>query len=188
MSAGTDWLGVFIGTLLGGTASLVITHLYFVKGKGLQRLTQFLTYNIEMAMLPNIYTNYFNSSPKIHLRFDTKKKKEEHPHLSEFILPVKHLAPGEEYTALFRVSDFGMDFYMAEHTNAIFSNEEINVKNEVFGFMSMPIKIPKSASKSKYFLEFKFIDAKGNAGAHSICFYPVETDSLKTKGVFYSVS
>ncbi|WP_416638166.1 hypothetical protein [Pseudomonas sp. OHS18] len=73
---------------------------------------------------------------------------------------------------------------MAEHTNAIFLNEEINVKNEVFGFMSMPIKIPKSASKSKYFLEFKFIDAKGNAGAHSICFYPAETDSLKTKGVF----
>jgi hypothetical protein len=186
LDQGIDWLAVAIGSIAGGICSLLITHVYFMKGKGLQHLMGFLTFNIEKAMLPNIYTSHFNSRPKIHLRFfENRPKNLGHPHLTEFILPSDEIIPGREYTALFRVSDHDMDFYMSEHAKAAMLGDALIIKDETFGFMSMPFKLSKSASQAIHKIEFEFIDAKGNRGTHIIELYPLKAHNKQLQRIAY---
>lgn len=186
MDQGIDWLAVAIGSIAGGICSLVITHVYFIKGKGLQHLISFLTFNIEKAMLPNIYTGHFNSRPKIHLRFfENRPNNLGFPHLTEFILPSDEIIPGSEYTALFRVSDHDMDFYMSEHTKATMLGDTLTIRDETFGFMSMPLTLSKSASQAVHKIEFEFIDAKGNSGCHTIELYPLKLHNKQLQRTAY---
>ena len=170
----TDWFGVFVGTFLGGISSLVITHIYFIKGKVLERLFNFISFNIEKAMLPNIYPNYFNSNPKIHLKFSQSLQKDPGvPQLSELIIPTNEIIPGEEYKLLFRVVDHDLDFNMSEHTKVKFFDRELTVKDEIFGFMSLEFSIPQTASQAKYRMNFSFVDVKNNEGGVYCRFFSI---------------
>jgi len=86
----------------------LITYIYYLTGKGIERFTYFLAYNIEKVMLSSIYTKHFDKSPKISLKFDARTKSLDSSHLTEFIIPANELIPGREYLALFRFSDAKM--------------------------------------------------------------------------------
>lgn len=166
-------LSTLIGVIAGGVVSLGITHLYFLKGKGMDRIIRFMTFNLEKAMLPNIFS-HFTSRPKIHLEFfNSRPKNLNEPHLTELIIPASEIVPETPYTVLFRVSDEAIDFNMSEGTALNLNGKILPVKDEPFGFMSFELLLPKTASEATYNLNFEFVDRPGNKGSHTVELYPL---------------
>ncbi len=160
-----------LSAILGGIISLVLSYYFFLRGKGLEMLTRWLTTNVSNAIIQQQYPQFFGPHAVHVSPNQPPPKNTDIPRLQTVIFPSAKASAGCTLEILCRVVDEGWNFLSSSGGLAIVDHHgrKHAVSPMGFGYMLARIPIVNTESPGRYQLTFEMhdIDKKTNMPLNS---------------------
>lgn len=152
------WNTLF-SAILGGLISAGISYYFFIKSKPLEALTSWMANNTGESQIRQALPQFFSSKSTNYTPIEQRPSDLDIPHLDRVIVNEVKSSNERKLEILFRVSDHGMNFPMAEGVSIKDGSGIMHAsKNSLFGYMRVDIPVLLSQPSGKYKLIFNMVD------------------------------
>ena len=154
-----NFWNTLISAILGGLISAGISYYFFIKSKPLEALTSWMANNTGESQIRQALPQFFSSKSTNYIPIEQLPSDLDVPHLDKVIVNEVRNSIDRRLEILFRVSDHGMNFPMAEGVS-IKDGSGITYasKNSLFGYMRVDIPLLSGQPSGKYKLIFNMVD------------------------------
>ena len=161
-----NFINAVLGAMLGGILSLAVSYYFFLRGKGLETITHWLSHNLSNAITQQQYPQFFGPMGHPAIPNEPPPKNPDIPRLQVVIFSPPKAPKGEAFEVLCRVVDEGWNFPSSSGGLSIVDHHGRRHAVSGAGFGYMLAKIPVSADENpgRYQLTFDMhdIDKKTN--------------------------
>jgi hypothetical protein len=147
---------LLIGALLGAIASWAITHIYYMKGKGLEKLTQNLWLSMSNVLIRQMYPDMFSPLARYQTGLLGNSEDAGTPYIKE----VRSILENNDVRGLIRVIDVDWD-HPTGNVILIIEGENAGIKYIGFGYSEF-CKTVASRGDKPITLGFCLTDRKNN--------------------------
>lgn len=155
-----NFINTVLGAILGGFISLAVSYYFFLRGKGLETLTNWLSHNVSNAIIQQQYPQFFGSLA-VHGRTNEPSPKDpDVPRLEIVKFSPPQASVGGSLEILCRVVDEGWNFPSSSGGLTIIDHRGRRhaVSGVGFGYMLARIPIPGNENLGRYQLTFEMHD------------------------------
>ncbi len=142
-----------LGAIIGAISSLAITHLYYVKGRGLETISNNMWESLRNIMIQQTYSNFFTDEAITFKEKDKFEIKEGVPHIEE----LRILKEGERCKGLLKIVDTGWDLPYDATTLKV-NGDKKSLTHIGFGYKLFDFHL--EGKEASYELEFNLRDLK----------------------------
>ena len=154
-----NFANTFLGAVFGGLISVVVSYYFFLKGKGLETVAQWMAHNLGESYVKQAHPQFFGKHAAYATPREAAPTNPDFPRLTTVIChPSKPLA-GQHLEILCRVSDECWNFPMASGLSIEDPNQRrYPVENAEFGYMYAKIPVTTANGVKNYILKFHMRD------------------------------